>query len=296
MGGSLRNPGNFNNVVGFRPSPGVVPDTPSPALGNLAVSGPMARSVADAAFLLSVIAGADERDPASLALDPRAFATPLDRDARGVRIAWCPDLGRLPLDRRVREVLDAQRKVFEDLGCAVEEACPDLRDADPIFLALRAATLAALLGPLLVRRRDALKPEAIWNIEAGLALSTSDVERASAAQGALVERMRRFFEGHDFLVCAVNQVPPFDAELDWPKQIEGVPMEHYVAWMKSAYWISATLSPAISVPAGFTPEGLPVGIQIVGRLRDDRGVLEIAHAFEQATRVGRRRPPLAALA
>ncbi len=296
MGGSLRNPANFNNVVGFRPSPGIVPDAPSALpFGSLTVSGPMARSVADAAFLLSVIAGEDARDPASLPIDPTRFAAPLDRDFAGVRVAWCPDLGGLPLDRRVRTVLDAQRATFESLGCVVEEADPDLRDADEIFGTLRAFSVATLLGPLLLRHRSLLKPEAIWNIEKGLALSGSDVGRAMTAQSALLERMRRFFERHDFLLCAVNQVPPFDAALDWPHSIEGVEMEHYIAWMKSAYWITATLQPAISVPGGFTPEALPVGIQIVGRARDDFGVLQLGHAFEQATSFGARRPPLDAI-
>jgi amidase len=294
MGGSLRNPANFNNVVGFRPSPGVVPDAPSSLpFAKLSVSGPMARSVSDAALLLSVIAGADARDPGSLPQDAQRFAAPLARDFAGVRVAWCPDLGGLPLDRRVRAVLDSQRKVFEELGCVVEEAHPDLAGADEIFLTLRAFTVATLLGPLLERFRDQLKPEAIWNIEAGLALSGPDVGRAMTAQAALLERTRCFFEHYAFFVCAVNQVPPFDASLDWPKEIEGVAMEHYIAWMKSAYWITATLHPAISVPAGFTSEAMPVGIQIVGRARDDRGVLELAYAFEQATQIGRRRPPLA---
>ncbi len=293
MGGSLRNPANFNNVVGFRPSPGVVPNAPSALpFENLPVSGPMARTVADAAFLLSVIAGADGRDPASLPIDPGRFAEPLGRDFAGVRVAWCPDLGGLPLDPRVRAVLEARRTVFEGLGCIVEEQHPDLRGADAVFLTLRAFSLATLLGPLLERHRHQLKPEAIWNIEQGLALSGLDVGRAMTEQAALLDRMRRFFERHDFLLCAVNQVPPFDAALDWPRQIEGVAMEHYLAWMKSAYWISATLHPAISVPAGFTPDGLPVGIQIVGRARDDRGVLELAHAFEAATGFGGRCPPL----
>jgi amidase len=271
----------------------VVPDAPSQLpFETLAVSGPMARSVDDAALLLSVIAGRDARAPASLPIDPAAFAAPLDRDVRGLRIAWCPDLGGLPLDARVRAAIEAQRPTFESLGCVVEEAAPDLRGADVVFTTLRAFSLATLLGPLLERHRTLMKPEAIWNVEQGLALSASDVGRALVAQAALLERMRGFFERHDFLVCCVNQIPPFDAELDWPKAIEGVAMEHYIAWMRSAYWITATLSPAISMPAGFTPEGLPVGLQIVGRARDDRGVLEIAHAFERATGIGARRPPL----
>ena len=130
----------------------------------------------------------------------------------------------------------------------------------------------------------------IAEIESGAKLSGADIAQAMVRQGQVMERMRSFQEKYAFTLCAVNQVPPFDAKLDWPHQIEGVKMENYVAWMKSAYWITATFCPAISVPAGFTPEGLPVGIQIVGRHRDDLGVLQVAHAFEQATGVGRKRP------
>jgi amidase len=199
----------------------------------------------------------------------------------------------LPLDRPVRAALEAQRRTFEDLGCVVEDACPDLASADDIFLTIRRWRTAAVHGPLLERHRAEMKPEAIDEIEAGARIGSAEVAAAMIGHGQLLDRMRRFQEGFEFLVCAVNQVPPFDAALDWPKAIDGVRMEHYLAWMKSTYWISATFCPAISVPAGFTPEGLPVGIQIVGRYRDDRGVLQIAHAFEQATGVGRRRPPIA---
>jgi amidase len=221
------------------------------------------------------------------------FCQPLTRDLNGVRVAWCPDLGGLPLDRDVRSVLNAQRATFKALGCLVEDACPDLRDADAIFRTIRAWRSAAVLGPLLKTYRSSLKPEAITEIEAGLALSGHDVSQAMIRHGELMERMRVFQTRYEFLVCAVNQVPPFDATLDWPKAIDGVAMDNYISWMQSAYWISTTFCPAISVPAGFTPNGLPVGIQIVGRLRDDFGVLQMAYAFEQATGVGRRRPAIA---
>jgi amidase len=292
-GGSLRNPGNFNNVVGFRPTVGLVPLAPHPfPFVGFMVKGPMARSVADAALLLSVMAGADGRDPGCWPSDPRVFANPLERDLRGVRVAWSPDLGGLPLDRRVRAVLEAQRATFESLGCIVEEAYPELPGADEIFLDLRMWMSHHRLGFLVDNYREQMKPEAIWEVEQGGGLSGADVARAMARHAELIERMRRFLERYEFFVCAVNQVPPFDVTLDWPKTIEGVAMEHYLAWMRSAYWITTTFCPAISVPAGFTPDGLPVGIQIVGRYRDDLGVLQLAHAFEQATGVGRRRPSL----
>jgi amidase len=295
LGGSLRNPANFNNVVALRPSVGLVPSAPRlfSWVGFL-VKGPMARSVSDVAFLLSVMAGADPRDPACYPSDPSIFAQSLDRSFEGVRVAWCPDLGGLPLDRRVRCVLEAQRQTFTDLGCIVEEACPELSAADQIFLDLRMWMSKSALGPLLEKHRNDMKPEAIWQIESGVRLSGQDIAERMVQHGELLDRMRQFQEKYEFLLCAVNQVPPFEASIDWPHEIEGVKMEHYIAWMKSAYWISATLCPAISVPAGFTSEGLPVGIQIVGRYRDDLGVLQMAYAFEQATGFGRQRPKVAA--
>jgi amidase len=294
LGGSLRNPANFNNIVALRPTVGLVPTAPTllPFLG-FTVKGPMGRSVADVAFLLSAMAGADPRDPACYPSDPTKFATPLERDFKGVRVAWCPDLGGLPLDRRVRAVLDAQRQTFANLGCVVEDACPDLRGADDVFLTIRAWNYWHTLGPLLEKHREEMKPEAVWQIESGSRLTGSDVAIAMTRQGELMERMRVFQQKYEFLLCAVNQLPPFDATTTWPHEIEGVKMEHYIAWMKSAYWITPTFCPAISVPAGFTADGLPVGIQIVGRYRDDFGVLQIAHAFEQATEFGPIRPEIA---
>ena len=292
LGGSLRNPANFNNIVALRPSVGLVPNAPVQIpFVSMTVKGPMARSVADVAFLLSVVAGADSRDPQSYTSAPSVFAGSLERDFKNVRIAWSPDLGGLPLDRRVRKVIESRRQTFVDLGCIVEEACPDFGDVDDIFMTLRAWATRHVYGPLLAEHRAKMKPEAIWEIERGARISGEDVARALAQQGQLLERMRAFQERYDFLVCAVNQVPPFDVEETWPRSIEGVAMDTYVAWMKSAYWISTTCRPAISVPAGFTDDGLPVGVQIVGRYREDLLVLKLAHAFEQATQVGNRRPP-----
>jgi amidase len=293
LGGSLRNPANFNNVVGFRPSVGLVPSAPNPMPRfGLSVNGPMARTVSDTALVLSVMAGADPRDPGVYPSDPLSFSRDLDHDFKGTRVAWCPDLGGLPLDPEVRKVINAQRAHLEALGCVVEEACPDLNGADFIFLTFRAFRTAAVNGPLLEKFRDQIKPEAVREIEAGLTLSSADVARAMIMHGQLLERMRCFEEKYAFIARAVNQVPPFNASLDWPKSIAGVNMDHYIAWMKSAYWISATMRPAVSVPAGFTPGGLPVGLQIVGRFRDDLSVLKLAHAFEQVNPAGQSRPGL----
>jgi amidase len=285
MGGSLRNPGNFNNIVGMRPTVGLVPSAPNPLpLLGFGVNGPMARTVEDTALLLSVMAGPDTRDPGCCPSDPAVFRGTLNRSFRGTRVAWCPDLGGLPLDPSVRAVLAAQRKTFETLGCIVEGADPGLSGT------IRGFRSATVYGPLLSQFRNQLKPEAVEEIERGLALKSSDVAQAMVQHGQLLERMRRFQEKYEFILCAVNQVPPFDATLDWPKTIDGVKMEHYVAWMKSAYWITTTFRPALSVPAGFTATGLPVGLQIVGRHRADFALLQVAHAFEQETRFGNRRP------
>lgn len=281
VGGSLRNPANFTNIVGFRPTFGLVPDAPNPLPSiGFGVKGPMARSVHDVSFLLNVMAdGHPDVD--------------LGRDFTGVRVAWSLDLGGLPIDSRVRSVVEPHRRTFEDLGCIVENVCPDFSGVDEFFLAIRSARSWTTLGPLLADHRDEIKPEAVWEIEAGSRVSASQLADAVERHQQFLERMRRFHERYDFFVCAVNQVPPFDAAVDWPKEIDGVRMENYIAWMKSAYWISATYAPAISVPAGFTADGLPVGIQIAGRRSDDRGVLQLAHAFEQATGFGRTRPRLA---
>jgi amidase len=224
---------------------------------------------------------------------PRLYSSVNSELPSGVRVAWCLDLGGLPLDPRVRKVLEAQRRTFETLGCIVEDACPDFGDVNEIFLTLRQWASWNTYKDLYTNRRAELKPEAVSEIEAGSRLSGEDVARALMAQARLYERMHVFQEKYRFLICAVNQVPPFDATEHWPKSINGTAMENYVAWMKSTYWISATGRPAISVPAGFTDEGLPVGIQIVGRYRRDYSVLQLARDFERATGFGTRRPPQA---
>lgn len=294
LGGSLRNPANFNNVVALRPSLGLVPVAPTPIpFVNLSAKGMLARTVDDLAFGLGIVAGFDARDPQSFDSQPRLTGNVLGGSFGGDRIAWSLDLGgQLPLDRRVRKVLEAQRKTFEALGCIVEDACPDFGNVNEIFLTLRMWASWNTYKDLLARHRAQIKPEAIWEIEAGARLTGENVARALIAQGELLERVRAFQAKYRFMICAVNQVPPFDATEHWPKSIDGVTMENYIAWMKSTYWISTTCCPAISVPAGFTDDGLPVGIQIVGPNRDDYSVLRLAHAFERATEFGKRRPPL----
>jgi amidase len=211
-----------------------------------------------------------------------------------VRIAWTKDFGGLPVEPEVTAVLEAQRKVFASLGCIVEEACPDFSGATEAFETLRAVSFAMRYAPLLETHRAELKDTVIWNIEQGLALDGAKVARAERLRTEVYQRLRAFLEKYEFLLGPVNQLPPFPVETEYPTQIAGVKLFNYLDWMKSCYYITLASHPAISVPAGFTPGGLPVGLQIVGRYRDDFGVLQLAHAFEQETLVHRRRPPAAA--
>ena len=297
LGASLRNPGNFCNVVGFRPSTGRVPNYPAQnPWSSMAELGPIGRTVADTAFLFAAMAGPDARSPASFNEPGARFARPLARDFRKVRVAWGRDLGGLPVDARVTQVLEARRSTFESLGCIVEQAEPDLSGADEAFKTLRAVAFLQRYAELYRTRRADLKDTVIWNIEQGLALAPERIARAEVLRAEIYQRMRRFLERYEFLLLPVNQVPPFAADLQWVRSIGGVAMDDYLDWMKTCYHITVTGHPAISVPAGFTGDTprLPVGLQIVGRYRDDFGVLQLAHAFEQATGFWKRRPPLAA--
>jgi amidase len=293
LAASLRNPANFCNVVGFRPTPGRVPAWPA-ANGwqTLSTLGPIGRTVEDTAFLLSAMAGPDRRAPASIAEPGAIFNRPLKRSFRKTRVAWSRDLGGLPMDPRVTAVLESQKQTFEELGCIVEDAEPDLSAATEAFHTLRALGFLDRLA-LLRQHRQKLKDTVIWNIEQGLKLTGEQIARAQELRTQVFHRMRTFLERYEFLICPVNQVPPFPLDEEYPTEIAGVKLDNYIDWMKSCYWITTTSHPAISAPAGFTPEGLPVGIQIVGRYRDDFGVLQLAHALEQATGIWKRRPPAA---
>jgi amidase len=283
MGGSLRNPASFCNVVGLRPSPGRVPTWPAAtAWSTLSVDGPMARSVADVALMLSAIAGPDPRSPIALDESGGRFAAPLDRDMTGVRVAWWNDLGGVPVDRRVCDAVNAQRSVFESLGCRVEEAEPDFTDFDAVFKIVRALAFVTGVAPRVAGHREQVKDTILWEIDRGERLTAAEIAWAETKRTELYHRMRQFMERYEFFVLPTVQVPPFDAAQPYVTEIDGVAMETYIDWMKSCYYISIVGNPAISVPCGFTPEGLPVGLQLVGRHRDDWGLLQMAHAFEAA--------------
>ncbi len=293
-GGSLRNPAAFCNVVGFRPSVGRVPN-PHATFGwsTLSTSGCLGRSVADLALALSAIAGPDSRAPLSINEAGELFARPLGRSFKGVRVAWFKNLGGAPFDPRVRAVVDGQRATFESLGCTVDQAEPDFGPAEIAFRVLRAWSSANAYGARLREHPDAFKDTLKQEIEEGLRLSGSDVARAEAAHAQVWRQFQAFLETYEYFVLPTTQLPPFDIATPYPTEIAGVKFDNYIDWMKSCWYISATGNPAASVPGGFTPEGLPVGIQIVGRNKEDFSVLQLAHAFEQATGFGKKRPAIA---
>jgi amidase len=291
LGGSLRNPASFCNVVGFRPSPGRIPSWPSDdPTEDLSVEGPMARTVEDAALLLSALAGPDPRVPISLPEPGQAFGPPLDADVAVIRVAWAPACdGWMPLDPAVVAVVDGARPVFDAIGCRTEDAFPDLSGAREAFLTLRAASYAAWYGDILDPER--MKPTVVWNIEQGLALTSEDVARARGIRAAIHARVDAFFGRFDVLAMPVSQVPPFPTEEEYPTEVAGVAMTTYLDWMESCWCITVTGLPAISVPCGFTADGLPVGLQIVGRRHADAAVLRACAAFERLRPWVQHRPP-----
>ena len=293
-GASLRNPAAFCNVVGFRPTPGRIPTWPTKyPWWSGSVQGPMGRTVDDVALLLSATAGPDRRIPISIAEPGTVFGSDLSADVRHFRVAWSDDLGGLPVDGAVEAVLAPHRETFVELGCAVVDDEPDLRGFEEAFMTWRCWKVASDYGTIVRRHPEAVKAETMWTAEQGFALTAEDLGRAEVARGKVFQRAAVFFGRYDFLVCPVVQVPPFDAAVPWVEEIAGVRMEHFLQWLQCCYAISVIESPAISMPAGFTDGGLPIGIQIVGRRGDDLGVLRLAKAFEAATGHWKQRPTMA---
>lgn len=288
--GSLRNPASFCNVVGMRTSPGRVPIWPvSDAWNSFTVAGPMARTVADVALLLSVMAGPDSRSPISIQEEGHIFSRSLKRNFKGVNIAWAIDLGGLPFEPEVKKIVDSQKKVFQSLGCKVEENEPDFTGADKAYKAWRAWDYELILGENL--KKNKFKYTLLKNIEEGERITGPQLASAERIRTELYHRIRLFMEKYEFFILPVSQVIPFDINQEYVKKIQDVKMETYIDWQKTCYYISLAGNPAIAVPCGFTDEGLPVGLQIVGRHKDELGLLQIASAFEKATQYYKRRPP-----
>ena len=293
-GGSLRNPAAFCNVVGFRPSVGRVPN-PKAASGwsTLSTNGCLGRSTADLALALSTIAGPDPNTPLAINEPGTLFARPLDRSFKGVRVAWFKDLGGVPFDPRVLAVVNKHRATFESLGCIVEQAEPDFAPAEISFRTLRAWASANNYGTMLQQHPDAFKDTLKEEIQTGMKFTGQDIARAEVARTLIWRRLQTFLEKYEYFILPTTQLPPFDVNTPYPTEIAGVHFNNYIDWMKSCWYISATGNPAASVPAGFTPEGLPIGVQIVGRDKQDFAVLQLAHAFEQSTGFGKKHPVIA---
>lgn len=271
MGGSLRNPAAFCAVVGMRPSAALLPwsDT-STAWASLGVDGPLARNVGDLAMMLSALSGRTLGDGR------------LERDFRGTRLAWSTTIEEVPFDPRITEAVNAAQPVFESLGCVVDHRAPDLHAADRVFRTLRAKAFVEKHGAAIRGHRTLVKSTVLEEIARGDALRDEEVAGAERERSALRQRVADFMREHEFLVLPTTQVPPFDVNMPFVTEINGVAMPGYIDWMKSCYYISAIGHPAISVPCGFTRDGLPVGLQIVGRDGADAAVLQLAHAYERA--------------
>jgi amidase len=293
LGGSLRLPAAFCGVVGFRTSPGCVPVHPAPlAWDPWSVQGPMARTVADVALMLSTIAGADPRAPISYPVNTRAFLDAIRRPSvRGLRVAWGGDLGVTPMDPEVRAICRAGANVFRRLGARVDEAHPDFAGLEEIVQTSRAAAMVARHDEKLPKWREQMQDNLVKNIEEGLRLTPSEIGRAERLRTALWHRVREFQDRYDLIVAPTAPVPPYPLELrSGPTEIDGTPMRSYIQWALTTYAFTVVGVPAISVPCGFTASGLPVGLQIVGRWRDEAGVLRAAAAFEAAQPWADRRP------
>jgi amidase len=291
-GGSIRNPASFNNVVGLRPTPGLVPDSGAGDIWDTAsVVGPMARTVGDLALMLTAISAPDPGSPLSHG-DPTLFAGELGGDLAGLRVAWCPDVGGLPIEPEVMAVLDDARGRLEALGCHVQDVELDLSRADEAFEVLRGLAFARGFGPTLEALRGVAKDTLIWNVEQGLSLDASAIAAAMIAKSEVFTAITYVMQSFDVLAAPAAQVAPFPVELEYPTEVAGVPMPHYLGWMRACSRITVSSHPVAAVPAGFTPAGLPVGLQFVGRYRGDRRLLEHAAAWEAATGLTGRHPPL----
>ena len=285
MGGSLRIPASFCNLVGFRPSTAVIPmPSTTNAYAWLGRTGPMARSIEDIALFMSVTAGRDPRVPYPQVLAPEAFRASLETDMTGVRIGWSRDFGiGVPVEAEIIEHLERQLAVFEDLGAIVDEATPDFSEADLVFGNTRALDFAAGLGPVVERSGHLIKPEVLWNVAKGQALTAQDLIETTAARTRLELSVQDFFGRFDLFASPCAQVLPFDASLRYPAEVAGVVSKTYLDWMRSACLLSAAGLPALSVPAGFSSAGLPIGLQLAGNHYSDMQLLRWGHAFEQRT-------------
>lgn len=281
LGGSLRNPASFCGVVGMRPSPGrVAASVASKIDSTLGIEGPMARNVEDLALLFDAMIGEEPADPISLPSDGTSYLKAARSGWKPKRVAISRDLGISPVDPEVADIVMKAARKFEEAGVIVEEAHPDFHEAMECAQTLRALSYAVGMRSLLENHRAQLKPEVIWNIEKGLALTATEISKAEAQRGAMFQRARKFFETYDLLLCPTTIVPPFPVEQRYVTECNGTKFETYVDWLLIVSAITLVACPAISIPAGFTRENLPVGIQIIAGPRGEARLLASARLLE----------------
>ena len=297
LGGSLRTPASFCSVVGLRPTPGRVPSGPNQVIYNaLPVDGPMARNVADVGLMLDAMVGWSPEDPLSLEAPSTSFRAAAQapdavwRTGAPKRIAYSATLGITPVDRRTKEICDRAVRRFEELGCIVEEACPDFAGVPEAFQTLRALGFATSMRGHYDTNRHLLKPDVIWNIERGMSLTIEEIGDALLRRGRLYAEMITFFKTYDLLVCPAACTPPLDIKQRWLRELEGVTFDNYVEWLRIASVITMTSHPSLALPAGFTEDGQPVGLQLVGKPRGEAELLAAGAAFEQLVDIARLTP------
>jgi amidase len=282
LGGSLRIPASFCGVVGMRPSPGVVPRGDGlPAFDSLWVEGPMARTVSDLALMLDAMAKPTPHDPLSLPVPAGGFQAMMRKGGAPKRVGFSANLGLRSVDPDVAALCESAVRRLTDIGCAVESEAPDFSGAIDSFQVLRALLFADVRGDLLPDQRSRINPDIVWNIEKGQTLTAAEIIRATRDRNALFRRIARFFDDHDLLVCPTVAVQPFPVEQRFPTEIAGETLTSYIDWMFLTFVITLTGCPAVSLPCGLSREGLPIGLQLVGRPHGDAELVGFAKAVEQ---------------
>jgi len=291
LGGSLRNPASFCSIVGFRPSQGrIAADPGETAFNRMSMEGPMARNVADAAMLLDVMAGYDSRDPMSLDNPAESFEEAAAQQRVPPRIAFSPDLGVTPVDPEVAQICEQAAKRFEELGARVEEAHPDFSGLQEVFQVHRALSYGTSLGPELEANREVFKPEIVWNVEKGLALTGQEIMDAMVTRSKIYQRANEFFSTYDLVLTPATVVPPYPVEQRFVERVGGHEFSNYIEWCSIAYAFTVIGAPAISIPCGFTQNGLPVGLQIAAPARQEARLLSAASALENLLRLSDQLP------
>ena len=293
LAGSIRIPAAVCGVVGLKPSLGRIPRVPVlNGYTSLSHVGPLTRTVRDAALALSVWAGPDERDPQSLPATGDDFAHAADGGIQGLRIGWSPDLGYAAVDPEIRRITTAAATIFSTVGATVEESHPGFEDPLSLFIDLTAPIRAAGMAPHWEKWSDQMDPFLHLRMSHGEKMSAIDAERATHRRTAFWQTVRRFFERYDLLVTPTTSVAAFPIGVSYPAEIDGRAIDNQLQWFPFTFPFSITGQPAITVPCGFTAEGLPLGLQIVGRRFADATVLRAAAAFEAAQPWAARRPSL----